>query len=211
VATIHVPGTGIGPHGGKRTRRATIIAAVVLAFAAIVVPFGLHDIGRSGAQASAATTHTQAPAPVAPARQHPATDAGLGRHGDLPALLPGHTSLTDGIHVRLGDITSGVLRRTPDGTWRVLVRWNGRVQAVTTRGPLQLGGGRAAHTSTSWVSDEGLLYTRVGSGSAGRFRVYAWDPSGGTAYDPPTLVATDLGWVCFNRAFTAFGNCRTAG
>jgi hypothetical protein len=208
VATIHVPGTGVGPHGGKHARRATTIAAVVLALAAIVVPFGLRDLGRSGAHATAAT-HASAPAPEMPrVRQHPSTDATLGSHGVLPELLPGHR-LTDGSRVRLGDITAGVLRRT-HGTWQVLVRWDGRVRPVPTRGPLSLGAGSAAH-ATTWVSSRGLLYTRVALPGPGRFRVYAWEPRGGTAYTTPTLVATDLGRVCFNRAFTAFGNCRTAG
>jgi hypothetical protein len=41
----------------------------------------------------------------------------------------------------------------------------------------------------------------------GRFDVFAWDPQGGSAYTPPTLVAVDLGPVCFDQAFTAFGDC----
>ena len=45
----------------------------------------------------------------------------------------------------------------------------------------------------------------------GRFRVFAWDPRGATAYTPPTLVAKNLGLACFNRSFTAFGDCGSAG
>src|SRR5262245_44105789 len=155
VATIHVPGTGVGPHGGKHGRRVAIIAAVLLAFAAIVAPFALRDLGRSGAQASAAT-HVSAPSPTASARGHStATDAAVGPRGHLPALLPGHTKLTNGTHVRLGDLTSGVLRRTPDGTWKVLVRWNGRLQPLPTRGPVELVRGSGARGSTTWISNEG--------------------------------------------------------
>ena len=139
----------------------------------------------------------------------PAAGPEVGRRGDLPALLPRHSRLTDGTRVRLGDLTFGVLRRTSARGWQVLVRWNGKVQPVPTRGPVQLGG-PSAQPSTSWVSEEGLLYTRTRIGT-GQFRVYAWDPRGATAYTPPTLVATDLGRVCFNSSFTAFGDCRTAG
>ena len=71
---------------------------------------------------------------------------------------------------------------------------------MTTRGAIGL-------SDPSWVSQSGLLYTRVPTDTAGRFRVYAWDPQGGTAYTPPVLVATSLGRVCFNHSFTAFGDC----
>jgi hypothetical protein len=206
VATIHLPGAGVGPHGGRHGRRVTVVGAVVLAFAAIVVPFGPRDVGGSGAQASP-TTHMD-PSPVAPAgHEQPATDAALGPHGDLPALLPSRSKLTPGARVRLGVVTDGVLRRTPGGAWQVLVRWNDRLQPVPTRGPVQL----AAGGSASWISDEGLLYTRVALAGPDRFRVYAWDPRGGTAYTPPTLVAHSLGRVCFDSSFTAFGDCRTTG
>lgn len=207
MATVHVPGTGLGPHGGKHGRRAPIIAAVVLACAAIVIPFAL-NVFRSSAPTPAATPVSAPSQVTAPAHRHPAVDPDVGRRADLPALLP-RRSLTDGTRVRVGDLTLGVLRRTPAGGWQVLVRWNGKVQPVPTRGPVRLGG-PSVQRSTSWVSQEGLLYTRIRIG-AGQFRVYAWDPRGATAYTPPTLVATDLGRVCFNQTFTAFGDCRTAG
>jgi len=208
VATIHVPGTGLQPHGGKHPRRSVIIAAVVLAVGAIVVPLGLRGLDRDGARASAATRVTT-PSPAAGStHRHAVTDAALGPRGDLPALLPGSAGLTDGAHVRLGDVTSGVLRRTPNGTWQVLVRWDGRLQAVPTSGAVRLGAGAAA---TSWISGEGLLFTRVPTASAHQFRVYAWVPHGGSAYTPPKLVARHLGRVCFNAAFTAFGTCQNAG
>ena len=53
--------------------------------------------------------------------------------------------------------------------------------------------------------------TPDGSATPDRFRVYSWDPRGGSAYTPPALVANPLGQVCFNRSFTAFGDCRSAG
>jgi hypothetical protein len=206
---MQVPGTGLGPHGGRHGRRAPIIAAVALACTAIVLPFALHAFHTSGAQAPA-TTGVAAPSPAtAPVHRHPVADPDLGRRGDLPALLPVRARLTDGTHVRLGDVTAGVLRRTATGGWRVLVRWNGKVQPAPTRGPVQLGG-PSVQPSTSWVSAEGLLYTRIRIG-AGQFRVYGWDPRDATAYTPPTLVAIDLGRVCFNASFTAYGDCRTAG
>jgi len=203
VATIHVPGTGFRPHGGKHSRRAAILGAVVLAFAAIVMPFVLHEVGDDdGAKASAATGTT--PPSVAPAtHQHQATDPAVGPRGTLPDLLPARSRLSDGAHVRLGNVTDGVLRRTPAGAWQVLVRWDGRLQAVPLRGPVRL----AAGPATSWISEKGLIYTRVPTTSPDRFRVFAWDPRGATAYSPPRLVATSLGTVCFNHAFTAFGTC----
>ena len=203
MATIHVPGTGIGPHGGKHSRRAAIVGAAVLAFAAIVVPFVLHEVGGgNGAEASAATRTI--PPSVAPAAHQPrATDPAVGPRGSLPDLLPARSRLSDGAHVRLGDVTDGVLRRTPPGAWQVLVRWDGRLQPVPLRGPVRL----AAGPATSWISEKGLIYTRVPTKSSDRFRVFAWDPRGATAYNPPKLVATPLGEVCFNRALTAFGTC----
>jgi len=208
VASTQVPRPGVGPRGGTRGRRAPIIAAGVLACAAIVLPFALHAVHRSGAHSPAAATVAAPTTVTAPTGRHPVDDPEVGRRGDLPALLPRRSRLTDGTHVRLGDLTVGVLRRTAAGRWQVLVRWDGKVQPVPTRGPVRLGG-PSAHP-TSWVSAEGLLYTRIPVGT-GRFRVYAWDPRGATAYTPPTLVATDLGRVCFNASFTAFGDCRTAG
>jgi hypothetical protein len=209
VATIQVPGAGLGPHDGKHGRRAPIIVAVALACAAIVLPFALHALHTSGAQAPAATRVAAPSQGAAPVHRHPVSDPQVGRRGGLPALLPVRSRLTDGTHVRLGDLTAGVLRRTSAGGWRVLVRWDGKVQPAPVRGPVQLGG-PSGQRSTSWVSAEGLLYTRIRIGT-GQFRVYAWDPRDATAYTPPTLVATDLGRVCFNASFTAFGDCRTAG
>jgi len=212
MATTHSPGFGsgdVGHHG----RRAAVVAAVVLAAAAaIVIPFAFHGLDRDGAHASPATD--AGPSPVtttAGHREHRSGD--LGPRGDLPAMLPAARSgLTDGARVRVGDVTEGVARRTPGGHggWQVMVRWNGRLQPLATRSPVPLGTASPATGAayTTWISAGGQLYTRVATGTPGRFHVYAWDPQGGSVYTPPTLVATDLGRVCFDRAFTAFGDCR---
>lgn len=202
MATTHAPGTGIGPgDAGRHGRRTAVIAGVVLVCAAIVVPFGLHGVQRSGAHAS-----TTAPPPTTPSPAGHHQDAAVppwGSPADLPSLLPARSAgLRDGLRVRLGDITDGTLRRTPAGGWQVVVRWNGHDQPLTVQGRVALADG------TTWVARSGLLYTRVATETAGRFRVYAWDPEGGTAYAPPTLAASGLGAVCFNDAFTAFGDCR---
>lgn len=199
---MHMPGTGLRPHGSKRARRFAILGAAVLAFAAIVVPFVLHEVGDSDVQASAATRPAARPAAPAGHRTS-AADPAVGPRGSLPELLPARSRLMDGARVRLGDVTDGVLRRSPTDTWRVLVRWDGRLQPVAMRGPVRLAAGQA----TSWISDEGLIYTRVPTTRAQRFRVFAWEPRGGTAYTPPALVSVPLGQVCFNPSFTAFGTC----
>jgi hypothetical protein len=208
MATTHAPGTGIGSgDAGKRGRRTAIVAAVVLVLGAIVAPFGVRGLDRDGRRAAAAPpTSTPSPAPHTRHQQDRSGDVSIGPRGDLPALLPvAPTGMRAGARVRLGDVTTGVLRRTPAGAWQVAVRWNGRVQPVATRGPVSMAGGAA-----SWLSADRLLYTRVATGAPGRFRVYAWEPHGGTAYHPPTLVATALGHVCFNPSFTAFGSCTTS-
>jgi hypothetical protein len=205
MATTHAPGTGVGPgDAGGHGRRGVVVAAVVLALGVIVVPFGVRSLDHDGARAPAAPpTTTPSPAP-AQHRQPGTKDAGVGPRGDLPALLPAsRAGLLDGVHVRLGDVTTGALRRTPSGGWQVLVRWNGRLQPVPIRGPVSIGGS----SSVSWVSAEGLLYTRVATARPHRFRVYAWDPQGGSAYTPPSLVAVTLGPVCFDAGFTTFGTC----
>ena len=206
MATTDMSGTGVGQGGGRHGRRTTIVAAVVLAFAAIVAPFALLGVGGSGAQASPATRVS--PPRVAPAgHEQPVADPSLGARGDLPTLLPARSGLSDGTRVRLGDVTDGVLRRAPGGAWQVVVRWNGRLQPLPLRGPVRLAAGGAS----SWVSDDGLMYPRVPTSAPGRFRVYAWDPRGGSAYTPPTLVSVPVGQVCFNHAFTAFGDCHVTG
>jgi hypothetical protein len=219
----HAPGAGLGPdapgppgpwgplgqarhlvHG----HRAAVVAGVVLVLAAIVIPFGLHGIERSGASAAPATPVRPVGHTSTVSQHQPPKDAALGARGDLPALLPAllpakAPTLRAGERVRVGDITLGSLRRTPQG-WQVVVRWDGRQQALPTSGPVGL---RAA---TTWVAQTGLLYTRVPTGTTGRFTVYAWQPEGGSAYTPPTLGTTSLGAVCFDAAFTDFGGCPKA-
>jgi hypothetical protein len=146
---------------------------------------------------AAPVASTQSPHPTV---RHLAPGSALGDPGDLPPLLPsGRPELRDGQSVRVGDITEGTLRRTAAG-WRVLVQWDGRLRPLATRGRVALG-------DTSWVSASGLLYSRVPAGTPGRFHVYAWTPRGGSVYTPPVLVATALGRVCFDKTFTAFGDC----
>ena len=211
MTTTHAPGTGVaGEDLGNRGRwgltqgRAAALAAALLAVVAIVVPFLVHALGDRHPVQSEVAHQTTQPAVTPQVRHHTAAgnhDSALGSRTDLPALLPeGSPGLRDGQAVRLGDITTGTLRRQPTTGWHVLVRWDGRLQALTTRGSVSLG-------STSWVSRAGLLYSRVPTGTPGRFHVYAWNPQGGTAYTAPTLVATALGAVCFNQAFTDFGGC----
>jgi hypothetical protein len=202
MAITHVPGSGLGGAGlGPRGRRAAVIAAVVLACAAILVPFGIHALRDDAPPATAATHQTVHQAVASHPRHHTVTDGVLGSRADLPSLLPAAgPGLQDGATVRVGDITTGVVHRSPTGAWQVVVRWDGQPQPLTAQGPVSLGAG-------SWVSRAGLLYSRVATGTPGRFRVYAWDAQGGTAYTPPSLVATSLGPVCFNQTFTAFGGC----
>lgn len=205
MAMTHAPGTGLGPgdtgpFGHLRFgRRTAIVAVVALVLAAVVIPFGLHALDRDGAQAAPATTST----PTTPSQHQPQKSSALGSRGDLPSLLPARTpALRAGAKVRVGDVTTGSVRRTTAG-WQVVVRWDGRLQPLTTSGPVRLGDG------TTWVASAGLLYTRVPTGEPGRFKVYAWQPQGGSAYTAPGLVATSLGAVCFNASFTDFGGCTT--
>jgi hypothetical protein len=203
MATTGASGIGVGPFG-RHGRRTTLlaVAGAALVCAAIVVPFAVRGLEGGGAQASTAVRVAQPS--VEPAAQQPRTsDPALGAQTGLPALLPARSKLVPGAHVRLGVVTDGVLQRMPDGAWQVLVRWNGRLRPVPTRGPVQL----AAGAASSWISEEGLLYTRVPTGTPGRFRVYGWDPRGGSAYTPPTLVSISLGQACFNQDFTAYGTC----
>jgi hypothetical protein len=203
MAMTHAPGTGLGGGNlGKGGRRAAVLGAVVLAVLAIVVPFAVHDLQHRH-PAAAPVIQRAAPHPsTTQGPHHVVTDSALGARGDLPSLLPDRSpTLTTGQSVRLGDITTGSVRRAPTAGWQVLVRWDGKLQPLTTRGSVSLG-------ADSWVSRAGLLYSRVPTGTPGRFHVFAWSPQGGTAYTPPTLVATALGDVCFNPAFTAFGGCQ---
>jgi hypothetical protein len=207
MATTHAPGAGFRPGDAHKHRRAAAIAGVVLACGAIAVPFGVRGLDDDDAHASAAVPTTPATPALQPGHgRGTRTHAALGGQGDLPPLLAPRgvrPSLQPGARVRIGDITNGTLRRTPRG-WQVVVRWDGRLQPLTLHGPVSLG-------HASWLSAGGLLYTRAPAARPGRFRVYAWDPQGGSAYTPPSLVAVSLGQVCFNRSFTAFGNCRASG
>lgn len=209
MATMQAPGAGLGGGDlGKRSRQAAVAAAVLLAIVAIVVPFLVHALQDRDPEASA-VQQTSPQTTTATGRHHTSSgtsgdttsDAALGSRGDLPSLLPAaRLALRDGQPVRVGDVTTGVVHRSATAGWQVLVRWDGRLQPLPIRGPVSLG-------AATWASRAGLLYTRVATATPGRFHVYAWSPTGGTAYTPPTLVATTVGDVCFNQAFTAFGGC----
>ena len=211
MATTHAPGTGTATAAHGHARRTAVIAAVVLAAAAIVVPFAVHSLDRDGPPASGATGTLPSPTPSpATAAQH--TDdaaATVGPRGNLPQLLARdgdrvRAGVHDGARVRVGVVTEGTLRTHADG-WKVMVRWNGRLQPLPTRGPV------TPRDGVAWVSASGSLYTRVPTTTPGRFRVFAWKPHGGSVYTPPSLVAEGLGQVCFNPSFTAFGTCHAAG
>jgi hypothetical protein len=207
MATMHAPGTGFGTgDAGSRRRATAIAAAVVAAAAAIGVPFALGSLDHDHARL--AVSRPSGPSRSAGAAQgHAASDTvtTLGPQGDLPPLLAGGApALRQGARVLVGDVTTGTLAHVRGSGWEVLVRWDDRPQALTMRGPVSL-------RDPSWVSSAGLLYTRVPTGTPGRFHVYAWSPQGGSVYTPPMMVADDLGTVCFDRAFTAFGNCHVPG
>jgi hypothetical protein len=95
-------------------------------------------------------------------------------------------------------------------TWHLFVFAAGRVQQVETRGPLQLGGGftpGGAAAYLSWMSAGGHLFTRVGTGAEGRYRVYAWEPDGTGPTGAPVLHARDLGVVCIDETLGSYGTC----
>ncbi|MGC4113019.1 MAG: hypothetical protein QM747_21900 [Nocardioides sp.] len=208
MATIHLPGTGWGAADGGRRRRLAVAAGVALVVAVIAIPFALRGLDHDHSATTSTTrvaTGTSSP-PTTPNRsQHhqSTTDPALGSQADLPALLPlaAAAPLQDGQAVRVGDLTEGTLRHAPGEGWRVMVRWADRLQPLATRGPVSLGVG-------AWVAQSGMLYTRVPTGTPGRYDVYAWQPQNVSAYVAPTLVATSLGTVCFNTSFTAYGACR---
>ena len=204
MTTTHAPGMGFGPgDAGHHRRRVLLVAAVVAACAAVVLSLGVRGLDRDNARAVAAAPTT----PGTPSGHRHGTggpDPALGPVGNLPALLPHapdgvRAGLRVGSSVRVGDVTTGTLRHTAAG-WQVVVRWSGRLQPLPMRGAVSLGRG-------AWVAASGKVYTRVPTGRPGQFRVYAWEPRGGSAYTAPTLRAVSLGQVCFDRTFTAYGTC----
>lgn len=200
MAIAHAPGAGYGPgrsHG--HGRRTAVIGSVVLACAAITAPFAVHALDADHARSALRAT-TPAPAAHHP-HQTSSVQARLGPHGSLPDLRAGASPvLVQGQRVRIGEVTSGVLRRTAAGRWQVVVRWNGRPQAVPTSGAVTL-------ADPSWVAATGLLYTRTPTGTPGQYEIYAWDAQGGSAYAPPSLIAFDLGRACLDASLTAYGDC----
>jgi hypothetical protein len=199
MAITHGPGAEPEPGGaGARHLRAVAFGVAALVSAAVVVPFALHHLLFGPSH----VVDIAVPAPhVRPHQADSAVDT-LGPRGHLPPLLPaGPAVLRAGLTVRVGDLTEGTLRRTPGSGWQVVVRWGGRDQPLSVRGPVGLTSG------SSWVSAGGVLYTRVATSGAGQFVVYRWRPVGASASTPPSLVAGEVGVVCFNDTFTAFGDC----
>jgi hypothetical protein len=93
-------------------------------------------------------------------------------------------------------------------TWRVFVDHDGRPVELPTDGPVSLGGGftsGSAAAYVSWVSRAGQVFTRVGTGDLGRYRVYEWVPDSGSPL--PVLRARDLGTVCIDDLFGHYGTC----
>jgi len=115
--------------------------------------------------------------------------------------------------VSVGELTDGVLVSQEGGdsdTWRVFVDWAGGIVELATEGPIPLGGGFASGGDAaylSWQAADGRLYTRLGTTTPGRFRVWAWQPTGATASIPPTLVAERLGIVCIDETLQTYGTC----
>ena len=115
--------------------------------------------------------------------------------------------------VRLADGAEVVLLSQEGGdsdTWRLFTFAAGRVQQVETHGPLALGGGFTHDGATaylSWMSADGDLFTRLGTGTPGHYRVYAWEPDGAGPTGAPVLEARDLGVVCLDETLGTYGTC----
>lgn len=154
-----------GPAQGHHHRRWAVVAGVVLAGLAIVLPFGIDGLDHDGAHASAGLPGSGASGGTTTAAQHASGSQGVA-----------HTTLRAGLQVRLGNVTTGTLRHTADHGWQVVVMWGGRHQALTMRGPVTLG-------ASSWLDAAGRLHTQG----------YVWKPRGGSAYSVPTLVAVPAG------------------
>ena len=115
--------------------------------------------------------------------------------------------------VRLADGVEAVLLSQEGGdsdAWRLFTFTAGRVQQVETRGPVALGGGFTRDGATaylSWMSAAGHLFTRLGTGAPGHYRVYAWEPDGAGPSGAPVLRARDLGVVCLDETLGTYGTC----
>ena len=124
--------------------------------------------------------------------------------GWVPVLRPSPVT-PGGVHAVLISQEGG-----DSDTWRVYVDSDGRPVELRTDGPLALGGGFSHDGGTaylSWVTRSGDLFTRVGTSVPGHYRVYEWDPTGGTAGSPPVLQARDLGIVCVDQLVGHYGTC----
>jgi hypothetical protein len=95
-------------------------------------------------------------------------------------------------------------------TWRVYVDHDGHPVELRTDGPVALGGGFSRDGGAaylSWVSDDGRIFTRVGTPDLGRYRLYEWEPAAATGTSLPLLRARDLGIVCFDDLYRHYGTC----
>jgi hypothetical protein len=107
----------------------------------------------------------------------------------------------------------GVLTSQEGGdgdAWLVYVDDDGRPVALPTDGPVPLGGGFTHGGDSeflSWVANDGRIFTRVGTGRPGRYRVYAWDQVDAPSPSVPTLQARNLGIVCVDDLWGTYGTC----
>jgi hypothetical protein len=125
---------------------------------------------------------------------------------------PGWAPTLVGSPVRLSAGAQAVLLSQEGGdsdTWRLFTFAAGRVQRVDTTGPVALGGGFTRDGSSaylSWMSADGRLFTRLGTGTEGHYHVYAWEP-GASPAGAPVLRARDLGIVCLDETLGTYGTC----
>jgi hypothetical protein len=154
-----------GPAQGHHHRRLAVVAGVVLAGLAIVLPFGISGLDHDGAHASSGLPGSGTGGGTTTTARHSSGSQGVA-----------HTSLRPGLQVRVGNVTIGTLHHSTSHGWQVVVLWSGRRQALPLRGPVTLG-------ASSWVDSAGRLHTRS----------YVWKPRGGSAYTVPTLVAVPSG------------------
>jgi hypothetical protein len=145
----------------------------------------------------------------------PSYDLVVSGHGTTRSVrIPaGGPPVLDATPVNVGELTDGVLVSQGGGdadTWRVYVDWAGGIVELETSGSVSLGSRFAGSNDAaylSWQGADGRLYTRVGTTTPGRFRVWAWQPTGATAWTPPTLHADDLGVVCIDDLLQTYGTC----
>ena len=151
--------------------------------------------GRTGS-----TGRSAAPSPAV--RHQADNDSRLGSQADLPPLLPSRAADSRTAH-RCGSATSP------------------RARSVVRRGAGRSSSGGAAVSSRPHPGAGRPRRDLMGLGRrpplhAGPHRHSRpvprlhLGPGGGTAYTPPSLISSELGRSCFNKTFTAFGDCRVS-